>query len=170
MNPTCRIEGCAKPWRNKNQDICGMHYHRFYRHGDYYKTANGSGITASQGRKYKYIYQPGHIMSGKRGMAYEHRIVLFDAIGYGPHRCQWCSKVLHWGSRGKNIIQVDHIDGDGANNKPENLAAACGSCNVARGQGKRHEALRAAGWFSANDTVAVTDGRKYNPETMEPVS
>lgn len=167
MNSTCTIDGCIKPLRSPGATMCPMHYHRWYRHGDPHKTADRSGITASKGRRYKNIYRPNHILATKYGRLYEHRMVLFDKIGYGPHRCQWCSKVLYWGSRGSNVIQADHVDGDGANNHPDNLVPACPACNVTRANGKRHLKLKEHGFFSKNDTVFVTDGRKYDPATME---
>lgn len=63
----------------------------------------------------------------------EHRAVLFDKIGPGPHLCHWsCGKLLEWG--GKEGICVDHLDGDTTNNDPENLVCSCIACNFRRGK------------------------------------
>lgn len=60
------------------------------------------------------------------------RKVLYDAIGPGPHGCHWgCGRTLEWG--GRDGIQADHVNGDQADDRPENLVPSCISCNVRRG-------------------------------------
>lgn len=66
----------------------------------------------------------------RRGSVFEHRKVLYDAIGPGPHQCHWCSKTLEWG--GRYGLQADHLDGDRLNNDPENLVPSCPGCNMKR--------------------------------------
>jgi hypothetical protein len=71
-------------------------------------------------------------MAWKNGEVLEHRRVLYDAIGPGPHECHWsgisgCGKVLEWGGTGG--IQADHLDGDKLNNDPTNLVPSCLGCN-----------------------------------------
>ena len=67
------------------------------------------------------------------GRLYDHRRVLYDKIGPGPHRCYWqplsgCkTSLLEW-----DDIHVDHIDNDVTNNAPENLVASCNVCNRSR--------------------------------------
>lgn len=58
----------------------------------------------------------------------QHRLVLFDKIGYGPHQCHWCQEHINWG----NGLEVDHLDWDRQNNDPDNLVAACSPCNKRR--------------------------------------
>lgn len=66
-----------------------------------------------------------------RGQVAEHRFVLYNEIGPGPHLCHWgCGKLLEWG--GREGIQADHVDGDTMNNHPENLVPSCSSCNCLR--------------------------------------
>ena len=83
-------------------------------------------------------YREGYrILTGQRhplaveGAVAEHRKVLYDAIGPGPHECHWgCGRLLEWG--GRDGIHADHLDGDKTNNTPENLVVSCGPCNCLR--------------------------------------
>ncbi|WP_435233349.1 HNH endonuclease [Micromonospora aurantiaca (nom. illeg.)] len=152
--PTCSVPGCTKPTRSRNADLCAMHYHRQYRHGDVHRTANTSGITVSLGRMYRALNLPRHPLAGKSGKVYEHRAVLFDRIGPGAHGCHWCGSVVHWDPTDGPALQVDHLNSLKDDNRPENLVPSCGGCNVARAQQARSRALREAGWWSGNDTVA----------------
>jgi len=69
----------------------------------------------------------GHPLA-KKGVVYEHRYVLYDAIGEGPHPCHHCGKnLVDW-----NVIYVDHLDTDRINNHISNLVPSCQSCNVKR--------------------------------------
>jgi hypothetical protein len=159
---TCVIEGCDKPRRSAGADWCKMHYHRWYRHGSTDKVATASPITASLGRRYRTIGAKGHPMAMANGRAYEHRVVLYDAIGPGPHACHWCSAEVDWLTKGDpaNLLP-DHVNGDGADNRIANLVPSCMTCNTARGSQARHDALRAAGWWSNNDTIAgLAGGRR----------
>jgi hypothetical protein len=80
---------------------------------------------------YIYLYRPDHPVADKAGKVQEHRMVLYDAIGAGPHACHWCGKPgLEWGGRAG--INVDHLDGDPSNNIRENLVESCQSCNKSR--------------------------------------
>lgn len=70
-----------------------------------------------------------------RGEVLEHRKVLYDAIGPGPHLCHWgCGKTLEWG--GLTGIIVDHLDDNKLNNSAENLVPSCNHCNMYRGKTK----------------------------------
>lgn len=70
----------------------------------------------------------GHPLAHAKGTIYEHRKVLYDNIGPGPHECHWqCGKTLDW-----DDIDADHVDGERLNNEPENLVASCRPCNRRR--------------------------------------
>ena len=64
-----------------------------------------------------------------------HRKVLFDAIGWGPHKCHWCGRSVIWKTRRgvtEDSLLADHLDNDSRNNSPENLVPACTGCNSGR--------------------------------------
>jgi hypothetical protein len=79
-----------------------------------------------------------HPLATTGAIVMEHRAVLYDKIGSGPHECHWhfvydCGKTdLHWG--GLDGICVDHLDHDKANNDPTNLVPSCCGCNLRRGR------------------------------------
>lgn len=159
---SCTIDGCSKPARARTSELCKMHYHRQYRHGSTSMVATSSGVSVSNGRKYKTQYAPRHPLAGKHGNVYVHRMVLFDAIGYGPHACHWCGTEVDWKPKGTpGELQPDHLNNQGDDNRLENLAPSCRACNAGRAIQARARALRAAGWWSEHDTIArlATGGR-----------
>lgn len=153
-NPTCTVPDCEKPLRSKGADWCAMHYHRWYRHGSVDKVSTPAQ-SVSMGRRYKTRYVPSHPLAAKDGRVYEHRLVLHAEIGAGPHACHWCGTEVDWLPKcDPRELQPDHLNNDGGDNRPENLVPSCRRCNGARGSQRRADALRAAGWWSNNDTIA----------------
>lgn len=69
-----------------------------------------------------------------KGVLAEHRKVLYNRIGPGPHLCHWgCGRALRWG--GLKGTVADHLDGDITNNTPDNLVPSCNMCNIHRKAG-----------------------------------
>jgi hypothetical protein len=92
-------------------------------------------------KHYRKIHLPDHPLAGSLGYVLEHRSVLFEKIGPGEHRCNWCGCVVVWsvdrrGNTG-NCLIADHLDEDITNNYPANLVPSCNACNRLRGKGWR---------------------------------
>lgn len=74
-----------------------------------------------------------HPATWRNGVVSEHRKVLYDKIGPGPHPCHWCKRELRWdGPTGTGKLYVDHLDFDRLNNAAENLVPSCMQCNIHR--------------------------------------
>lgn len=76
-----------------------------------------------------------HPASDKIGCLLVHRQVAYDYYGPGAHNCYWCGVDIEWlfgerVQRGK--IVVDHLNGDGHDNRIENLVLSCFICNLNR--------------------------------------
>lgn len=94
-NHACKVEDCDVAPRSRTSDWCAKHYHRWYTTGDEnHQPARGRVFRKDNG--YMVVYDPGHPMAGPQGSLLEHRAVLFDRIGLGPHRCYWCEEPVNW--------------------------------------------------------------------------
>lgn len=104
-----------------------------------YKDKHRGRYRGQEARGYSVVEEGYVVLSGQQehpltcggGILSEHRKVLYDEIGLGPHYCYWnCGKLLEWGGIGG--ICVDHLDGDVGNNDPGNLVPSCSICNMLR--------------------------------------
>lgn len=132
--PPCSIDGCGQPMYARQ--TCVMHYTRMRKRGDV-GSAKRERVPAGEGSinmyGYRVIKAPGHPRATAQGKALEHRVVLYDAIGPGPHPCHWCGVTLPWAGGASHGINVDHLDDDRLNNARENLVPSCLDCNTKRG-------------------------------------
>lgn len=134
----CTVDGCGR--QSHALGYCAMHYRRVRKTGDPFgllQAPAGSGTVTPLG--YRMVFAPGHPIAGRRRQVFEHRVVLYDAIGPGSHPCHWCAKVVDWGASvpDPEALVVDHIDGDPSNNHLANLVPSCISCNSRRANGCR---------------------------------
>lgn len=86
---------------------------------------------------YQIVKRPGHpLATGVRGAwIYEHRAILFDAIGPGWHACHHCGMQVSWElsyPEHNDALVVDHLNEDRADNAVANLVPSCAPCNIAR--------------------------------------
>lgn len=138
---TCTIPDCPNLRRTPGSAWCEKHYARWYRHGDplavrtarpRYETSHG----------YVRIRRPGHPLAHPRDhYVYEHRAVLFDAIGDGAHDCHWCGGSVRWDRTyptDPDALCVDHLDGVRTNNDLANLVPSCHGCNSGRSSSSMH--------------------------------
>jgi hypothetical protein len=126
----CAVEGCDRSHRARGW--CELHYKRWERGSDPAAPARsyrdkGSGSIHS-GRLV--VIRQGHVLTPPSGKMLNARLVLFDKIGYGPHRCQWCATPIGW----RYDLTADHVDGDTLNDAPSNIVASCLPCNSRDGQ------------------------------------
>lgn len=122
--PRCAT-GCGRA--ASGHGLCSMHLKRLAKTG----TLDAPRPSVwSEGAGYLYRYDPSHPLADAKGRLGLHRESLHTKIGAGAHPCNWCATILWWGVD----LDVDHLDWDVTNNAPENLVAACHSCNSARQQ------------------------------------
>lgn len=115
----CAVEGCGKRRRSPNAVLCEMHYYRVRR--------TGSLALAPPRVATSRIQRNGYV---RLGNSWEHRVIVARRITEGEEvGCHWCLVPLEG-----RAYDVDHLDGNPANNDPENLVIACHACNSARGQ------------------------------------
>lgn len=166
---TCVVDGCNRVVRSGKATLCNTHYFRQYRHGSTSAHYHEQAKRVTKGRRYLKRSDPTHPLAMANGQVYTHRAVLFDRIGYGPHACHWCGALLSWGGKSAGSLVVDHIDGYGDNNDPDNLVASCQRCNMMRGV-RNKQSANAGQWWTGDgaDAVLRTLGRvKYEPSLAE---
>lgn len=134
--PMCVVPNCTNP-RGYSNGVCNSCWYRLKRTGTLERREFKRRTRTSHG----YITLTGcqaHPLGGPDGNLYEHRRVLYDAIGEGPHACHWCQAEVKWArqsGRGcpKGNLVPDHLNGHKTDNRIENLVPACNRCNSRRG-------------------------------------
>ena len=122
----CAVDNCED--RAYGKGFCRLHYQRWRKHGDPLKTLVNRGTGMNKANGYHLTYVKGHPLAQASGYAYTHRLVVYDALGPGPHPCNWCGEVLEWG----DSLFVDHLNGNKMDNRLENLVPSCQICNQIR--------------------------------------
>ena len=128
----CSVDGCSAAPRTTFSRYCEMHNARLRRNGHFDRVLEAHRCEHTHG--YVLIPAAGHPMAVGYSHAYEHRVVFFDAHGGGPHACHVCGKqgVLA-------DMDVDHLNEVKADNRLDNLKAACPKCNIERSRPTRED-------------------------------
>ncbi len=121
--PFC-TSGCGRHAERRGAGLCDTCYCRLRRTGTITERVRKYGGLSAHGYRLRFGRHP----LARKNMVYEHRAVLFDAIGIGPHPCHWCRATLSW-----DEICVDHLNEDKLDNRILNLVVSCNNCNRARG-------------------------------------
>ena len=121
----CFVASCLNSPRDSTSAFCEMHYGRMRRNGNLKPREVKGRYVNSAG--YIRVLAKGHPLADSHGHVYEHRKVLYDS-GISAVQCFWCSAHLGW-----DTLVVDHLNENKADNRLENLVAACTPCNRARG-------------------------------------
>lgn len=128
----CSVPECDRVVKGRR--LCGMHYMRARRHDGDTNAGEGrygNGYITSDG--YVLIGRTGHPLARQKGQVLQHRVVLYDAIGPGPHPCHWCGATVVWTEQvTTDALVVDHLDENRANNHLSNLVPSCNPCNANR--------------------------------------
>lgn len=142
---TCAFDDCPLPYRSHG--YCPKHYERFRVHGDptVVVDPNAHNPWKTVG-SYKILRKVGHPLARTSGLVLEHRLVLYDHIGAGPHPCHWCGTSVRWDvswPKASDGLVVDHLDRDRSHNVPANLVPSCQPCNARRANQWRYAKVAA---------------------------
>lgn len=165
---TCSVDGCSGVVRYTALCLCQKHYFRQWRNGTVETKLQAKkrelGYTRRQRvqideRGYQRLYEPLHPLCDSQGYVYEHRKVVFDAIGNSLCSCELCGRSVNWGN-----VHIDHIDNNPRNNIRHNLRPLCRSCNTRRDYPEahtmkgRHSVEIGGVTLTANEWGKLTDG------------
>lgn len=129
----CKVDGCDNEANRISSRLCEKHYMRVRRHGSTDKKSNVKpGKLEHVGGGYLLLYMPDHPLArGCSPRVYEHRVIYYDHHGEGPFKCYHCGATQTW-----ETMHVDHLDDNPKNNRIDNLACSCPTCNQSRGRAK----------------------------------
>lgn len=155
----CSIDDCESPVFARG--ICAKHYARVVRHG------SPDAVTLPQRKEvlksYRMLHKQVHPLADAIGDVYEHRVVLYDAIGDGEHPCHWCGRLVAWhAEEPRDRLVVDHVDEIKYNNDLTNLVPSCVRCNSLRlGHYKHRRTCCLKGHpYSGENLILVEGGRR----------
>ena len=124
--PNCSVDGCTNKANRTKYGLCETHYYRIRRTGSTDDKIFSGRYKTSAG--YIKVLMPGHDLSNKDGHVYEHRMVAYNKENGVCPSCHWCGDVIEW----KNAV-IDHLNENKEDNREDNLAVTCNTCNRARG-------------------------------------
>lgn len=128
---TCDAPDCDRP--TPQTTYCNLHRLRLSRSGQLGLTRPPGGLSS---HGYVLVKREGHpVATHSKGWVYEHRVVLYDAIGPGWHPCHHCQMPVSWEltyPEHLDALVVDHLDENKTNNVVENLVPSCATCNFQR--------------------------------------
>ena len=149
----CVVDGCARPAIYTGFGLCRTCWLQQHRTGSTIRKSPQTRLRRPSG--YIALWAPDHPLARDgRNRVYEHRVVLYDALGPGPHACFWCDMPLG----GWDEIVADHLNEQKDDNRPENLVVSCNSCNRARGA--MLQFIKRVGHVALD--VALTSLRSYH--------
>jgi hypothetical protein len=122
----CSTPDCGKLVSRPSYGLCEACYYQLRRTGGVARRGVTLRVITKEG--YVRLILPFHPLATTRGCILEHRKILFDQHGTGPHPCFWCGTSLDW----KEIVG-DHLNEIKHDNRPENLVISCNTCNRMRG-------------------------------------
>lgn len=149
---TCVIDGCDRDVMYPSRGICQMHYFRHMRTGSYERKERSRKLRLENPAGYQKLLKPEHPLADSHGYVYEHRFVVYEAIGEDMGGCAICGKAITW-----KTCHIDHIDENVRNNAPSNLRATCRWCNTSRGRKAEHEYDYATGITMDGVTMTPTE-------------
>lgn len=122
---TCTLADCERPLEKWHTQYCSLHRMRLRQRGDvHWQPVKSAGSINASGYRVLSGFR-GHPIAFANGQMLEHRLVLFNQIGIGPHLCAHCATAVRWGVD----LQTDHLDHNRLNNDPANLVPSCAPCN-----------------------------------------
>lgn len=133
----CMADGCSRP--HSSGGYCNVHYLRIRNSGSL-ELVERPRVGSIDGGGYRLLGWKGHPLAVGQGQVRQHRAVLFDHIGHGPHPCHWCGAEVRWDltwPRDRLALVVDHVNFDRQDNSLDNLVPSCQPCNFARSVERR---------------------------------
>jgi hypothetical protein len=123
---TCGAEVLRKPKPGRPALYCSSRCYHISRRGK-------NRVEHAKGKRGRRV--PSHPLAGPSEYVAVSRLVLYEKIGPGPHKCHWCGCEIRWlpGARvAQGALIADHLNWNQLDDRPENLVPSCNICNAHR--------------------------------------